>query len=328
MTKMTRGLWLTAAASIAFAMGCGGGGGDTDAGSGCTTDSACGTGKVCHPVLKSCVASCTGSVDCPASAKTCARMDGTAGTTAAPGFCQCTTDAICASGTANQVCNQATKQCSDKCTSNLSCPTGSTCNATTGVCGATVATDSGTGDAGTMTDAGVACSLNNPQPDTCGYANACGASMTCQDAVNDSACANITAAITAGNYTAWNPATSTGPVIYTHSDDSDVAAGCTGATDVAFTTTIYAYAGANYTFPATIGAATQLSYYRSNGTRVAVNNNLVGSATNAWSHYIISNSGKNVEIKLTLCAPQGTTSLTAGFAFSNGNAYCADLTRN
>jgi len=109
-------------------------------------------------------------------------------------------------------------------------------------------------------------------------------------------------------------------------DDADVAAGCTGATDVAFTTTVYAYAGPNYTFPATIGAATQLTYYTSTGAVRPVNNVLVGSTSNAWSGYTVDNAGKNVSVKMTLCAPAGTTALTAGFAFSGGNAYCAPLT--
>ena len=96
---------------------------------------------------------------------------------------------------------------------------------------------------------------------------------------------------------------------------------------VPFTTTLYAYAGTT-NFTATIGAAVQLNYFKTTGAKQPVNNVLVGSASNAWSHYTMSNNGKNVEVKMTLCAPAGTTQLTAGFAFSGGNAYCINLTRN
>lgn len=307
MIYTNRGLWLAAAASIAFTMGCGGND-KPDGGTGsCTTDATCGTGKGCHPVLKTCVSTCTGATDCPSNEKTCAKINNSASS-----FCTCSTDALCANSNAGQICNAATSQCSAKCTAT-SCPSGFTCNMTSGQC---------TGGGMTM-DAGVSCTSTNPEPDVCGYANVCYTNNRCDAAANDT-CPNITMS----THTPWNPSTSTGPVIYNVVDDADVAAGCPGASgDVAFTLTLYAYAGPNYTFPATIGAATQLTYYTSQGTARPINNVVVGSQTNAWSHYIASNMGKNVEIKMTLCAPAGTTALTAGFAFSGGNAVCADLTR-
>ena len=328
----TRGLWLFAAASFAFAMGCGGTP-TPDAGPGfCSSDTQCGSTEVCHPVLKTCVRSCTGSSTCPSEAKTCAKYDGTAATTASPGFCQCSTDALCSNVVAGNICSTATKQCRGKCVGVGGCPANYTCNETSGQC-VGGATDGGTDagvDAGVTTDGGTVCTLNNPQPDTCGYANACGAPVNlvshCQAAVNDS-CANITAAIGASNYTVWNPATSSGPVIYTGTDDPDVAAGCPGGTDVPFTTTLYAYAGTT-DFTPTITAAVPLSYFTSTGAKRPINGVQVGTTSNAWSHYTMSNNGKNAEIKMTLCAPAGTTTLTAGFAFSGGNAFCILLTQN
>lgn len=313
MIRFNRALWLSAAASVVFAMGCGGD--DTpDGGSGaCSTDATCGSGKACHPILKTCVATCSGSSDCPSSEKTCAKIANSAAS-----FCTCSTNELCAAAVGNNICNSATRQCSAKCTAN-SCPSGFTCNTTSGDCAAG-GTDAGT-DAG-VTDAGVACTSTNFEPDVCGYANVCYTNNLCDAASNDTTCANIASS----NFPGWNPASSTGPVIFNVTDDADVAAGCTGATDVAFTTTVYAYAGPNYTFPATIGAATQLTYYTSTGAVRPVNNVLVGSTSNAWSGYTIDNGGKNVSVKMTLCAPAGTTALTAGFAFSGGNAYCAPLT--
>lgn len=315
MNGINRALWLSAAATIAFATSCGGN--DTpDGGTGaCTTDATCGTGKGCHPILKSCVETCTGGMDCPSEAKTCTQINNSA-----KSFCACSTDLLCAASTAGNICNQALRSCTAKCTAT-SCPSGFTCDTASGQCSGGTTMDAGTGDAG------VPCNSNNPEPDVCGYAKVCYTDMKC-DVATDDRCPNITAAIAANAYTPWAPATSTGPVIFNVTDDADVAAGCPGAAgDVAFTLTLYAYAGPNYTFPATIGAATQLTYYTSTGAVRPINNVVVGSQTNAWSGYTISNAGKNVAIKMTLCAPAGTTMLTAGFAFTGGNAYCADLSR-
>jgi hypothetical protein len=316
MTNTNRGLWLAAAASftLGFAMSCGGT--DTpDAGTGaCTTDATCGSGKGCHPVLKTCVATCTGATDCPSNEKTCAKINNSASS-----FCTCSTDQLCAASNAGQICNAVTSQCSARCTAT-SCGSGSTCDMTTGQCSGGN-TDAGT-DAG-VTDAGVACTSANDEPDVCGYGNVCYTDMRCDSAVNDTACTNIAMS----THTPWNAATSTGPIIYNVTDDTDVAAGCTGATDVPFTLTVYAYAGTT-DFTANINQAVQLTYYTSTGAARPVNGVLVGTQMNAWSGYTVSNMGRNVAIKMTLCAPMGTTALTAGFGFSGGNAYCADLTRN
>lgn len=150
--------------------------------------------------------------------------------------------------------------------------------------------------------------------------------MVCHPAPDDR-CTNITAAIASSGYFPWDSQSISAPVIYAVSDDEDVASGCYGGL-VPFTTTLYAYAGPNYTFPDSIGAATALNYFTSTGTKVAVNGTLVGNTTNAWSHYLRSNNGKNAEITLTLCAPSGTIELVVGFAFSEGNAACLLLTHN
>ena len=66
MTKLNSGLWLTAAVALALTVGCGDLTG-SDGGSGCTSDTSCSTGDMCHPVLKTCVPTCTGSGDCPST---------------------------------------------------------------------------------------------------------------------------------------------------------------------------------------------------------------------------------------------------------------------
>lgn len=316
MTIINRALWLSAAATAVFAMGCGetsttDAGTDAGTGAGCTSDTQCSTGKVCHPVLKSCVASCTGSTDCPAAEKTCAKFDGTAATASSPGFCQCSTDALCSNSVAGNICSTATKQCTAKCTSS-SCPTGSTCNSTTGQCaggGTDAGSDAGT-DAGT--DAGVTCNTNNDQPDVCGYGSACTASMTCE-AIVDGTCANVAAR------PAWTSA-STGPVIFNIVDEADVAADC--AADNAFTMTVYAYAGSSpATFPAMKSALPGFFYYTSTGTQVDIPTNLLRQ-----SNYTVFAGSKVIGAKFTVCST-ATSSIVVGVGFTNGNGYCTTLTR-
>jgi hypothetical protein len=170
-----------------------------------------------------------------------------------------------------------------------------------------------------MLDAGVACSTSNPQPDTCGYGGTCYTDMRCGAVENDVACVNIAQAITKGNYSAWN-ATSTGPIIYVHVDEVDVADDCTGAT-TPFTVSLYAYAGTAL-FPTTKSGLPGFWYFDAGGNRTDI-----AAALLKPSNYTVSTDRKTMNAKFTLCAATGTTALAAGFAFTGGNAYCASLTR-
>jgi len=312
MTLGTKTLWLAAAAAALFAMGCGETSG-SDAGTDtCSSDANCATGKVCHPVLKECVTSCTGSADCPSSAKTCAKYDGTPGSTSAPGFCQCSTDQLCNDGsTGDRVCSTATKRCENKCTSSSMCPSGYTCNTGTGQCGMG-GTDAGS-DAGTG-DAGITCNSTNAQPDTCGYGSACTSSNTCEAITDDRSCSNIANS----GRPAWS-SSSTGPVIFNVVDEADVAADCTA--DNPFTVTVYAYAAPGQTFPPNKSNLPGFFYYTSSGTAVDIPTNLL--RTTGYTLY----SGNTVMgAKFTLCST-ATSSIVAGFGFTNGNGWCQTLTR-
>lgn len=185
-------------------------------------------------------------------------------------------------------------------------------------CGETTTGTDGGFDAGTS-DAGTACSIDNFQPDTCGYGNACNRDNACQEAVNDT-CGNITQAISKGNYTAWTTS-STGPIIYVHQDEPDVQADCADSTSP-FTVTLYAYAGPGYTFPQNKSGLSGFWYFTTTGNAVDIPINLLKADSD---HYSTSNSGKNMQAKFTLCGASGSTQLQAGFAFTNGNAYCASL---
>lgn len=330
MNGMTRGLWLSAAATIAiFTTACGDIG-PTDAGSGCSTDSNCATGKVCHPVLKSCVASCTGSSDCPAAEKTCAKFDGTAATASAPGFCQCSTDALCSNSVAGNICSTATLQCTAKCTSNASCPGTSTCNTTTGQCSGG-STDAGS-DAGMTMDAGtdaglpMTCTSSNTQPDVCGHGNVCTSANTCE-VVTDGTCTNIANGKSApGSTTPRTPfvaATSTGPVIFNVVDETtNDDAFCT-MSQTAFTFTVYAYSATGTTFPATGAGLSGFYYYRTDGSAVAMSSGVSFRP----SGYTQLAGGAMASVKLTLCSDTVVSSLQIGVGFTNGNGYCAMIAR-
>lgn len=310
-----KGLWLFAAAGLMLTVGCGDTDPKTDGGTGCSTDSNCGIGKVCHPLLKQCLNSCTVSNDCPSSAKTCARFDGTAPSDGGVGFCQCATDALCSAATANQICSTATKLCENKCTSS-SCPTGYSCDTASGQCKSGGAVDGGT-DAGV--DAGVTCNSSNAEPDVCGYGNVCTNINKCEPAAA-ATCANVS------THPAWT-VNSTGPVIFSVTDEADVAADCAADAGVnPFTLTLAAYAGRKEDggvnpFPTQKSDLPGFFYYTTTGTKVDIPLNLLKQ-----SNYSLFSNNSVMTAKFTLCSTS-TTSVVAGFGFTNGNPFCATLTR-
>ncbi|GMU63068.1 MAG: hypothetical protein AMXMBFR34_48310 [Myxococcaceae bacterium] len=321
MRNATRGLWLIAAVAAVFAMGCGETSG-SDAGTTCTSDASCGTGKVCHPVTKACVPSCTGSVDCPSTAKTCAKYDGTAGSASAPGFCQCSTDALCGG---NLVCSTATKMCENKCTSNSSCPSGFTCNTTTGQCasgGSDAGMDAGTACTGlsqctypevcNFTSGrcvtGASCNTAGAQPDTCGYAGYCTANSNCAQ-VEYPTCSNFGPST---RPVVFNPATSMGPITYyIEPDPSPATAVCFKGFFVhSFFLNVYR---TDTDWPPQLSAMPGAFYVRTDGTQQDITAGLPGS-------YYVPN-GKQLRLRKYLCATT-SSSLNAGFYYTNGNEAC------
>ncbi len=328
MKQLNREVWagLSSAAVVFLIVACGT---TPTPSSGCSTDADCGTGKMCHPLLKSCLATCTGSVDCPSSAKTCATFAGAAASDGgALAFCQCSTDALCG---ASQVCQDtSSKICTAKCAADADCGTGVKCNTTTGKCGGASSTDAGTKtDAGTATDAGVTCNSSN-EPDVCGYGNVCTSTNSCE-ALADGTCANVTAAKdptdTSANPRArptWTPANGTGPVVYNIVDEAtnDNGACGGGAADHPATVTVYAYAQSGFTFPAQRSALPGFWYFNSNGKPIDVTANF--DPTDTKKGYTVSSDGKNASIRLTLCG-SAVNPLPAAFGFTNGNAECVSI---
>jgi len=176
-------------------------------------------------------------------------------------------------------------------------------------------------DAGRTSDAGTVCNSANPEPDICGYGNVCNASNGC-DAIIEGTCSNVAAAVAKNNHTLWTRTTSTGPVIYKVVPAAAVQTDCANLTDggvpSAFTLTVYAYS--NSDFPANESNVQGFWYFPTNGNKVDVPGELLKP-----SNYTAS--GKNMSAKFTLCSTPGATTTQAAFAFTNGNAYCANLTK-
>lgn len=325
MIGINRGLWLTAAAAMAFAVGCGDNNSGTDAGNGCSTDANCGTGKACHPVLKECVTTCTGSSDCPASEKTC---DTVGGSTAK--FCKCSTDALCNTSVAGNICSTATFQCTAKCTANTNCPSGYTCDTASGQCkggstdaGTDAGVDAGTACTGLGTCAypevcdftasvckpGASCNMSDVQPSTCGYAGYCTANSNCAQ-VDAPTCANFSAS--GSNPAVFNPKTSTGPIIYyVETDTAPPAASCFKGFYVhSFYLNVYS----STDWPAQLTAMPGAWYVPTSGAKQDITAGLPGT-------YYVPN-GKTLRLRKYLCAKQ-STSFNAGFYYTGGNETCA-----
>lgn len=331
MIGINRGLWLAAATAMVFAVGCGDNN-NPDAGSGCSTDANCGTGKACHPVLKECVSTCTGASDCPASEKTCDSINGSTAK-----FCKCSTDALCNTSVAGNICSTATFQCTAKCTANSNCPSGSTCDTASGQCkgdNTDAGMDAGTMDAGTACNnvgictypqvcdftagrckAGATCNTANTQPDTCGYAGYCSVNSNCAQ-VSPPTCTNFPSGSAP---LAWNPASSTGPVIIGMTQVLALTSDgfCSAGAPVHGKIKVNAYdPGGNLD-----GETSQpaLTYYRTTGSPLSITMAEIQA-------YMSQANGNAATFDVNFCAPTGTTSLTVALAFANGNGACFTLT--
>jgi hypothetical protein len=317
-------------------------GGLADAGVSCVTDVMCGPSETCHPTLRQCIPACSGTVDCPDSAKSCATFSGAAPGGGARAFCQCSTDVLCDRGTPGQVCQPATKRCGARCQTALDCPGGASCEPTTGRCSGAVP-DAGVPDGGTgpcvpgscptgvcdptiqRCAAAAVCLAANPQPDTCAYGLVCSTSSVCGEAPRTTATACMNFA-TVSSPLRWDPATVSprGPVTtaFGPRGSNDLPA-CASANPVAFTFTTDLYAPGTTPFPAALELVPSgtLNYVRTDGQIVSLGVGPVRPTSGYASG--LSNNNRNLRLVWTVCAPTGTASLRAGFYALNGNAVCA-----
>ncbi len=320
MLKRIGLIGLTSAALTFVFAACGEGGGP--GGATCTSDADCATTEICHPQAQVCVQTCTSSADCPDSAKTCEAIDGTAGGDAGTGtsICKCTTDALCAGGNAlgsSTICSKAFEVCVTKCGSNTDCPSGFECDTATGQCAAAACDSNDDCPSGQTcnTSSGqcvvaASCSAANPPPDVCSYGQFCGAGDKCE-AVPEPTCSNFTMS---GHGASWDPATSTGPVIWslTQEGTTSAGAGCTN-----FSARVKAYRTTG-TFPTTRTAlAPTFHVVRPDGIEIDSSTVIDGTTIQ------VTNGGKNIEFVIKPCGTGMPYSL--GAHFDQGNETCASI---
>ena len=172
--------------------------------------------------------------------------------------------------------------------------------------------DAGTTDAGTE-EPGDACA--HPQPSECSYGSYCGSGGTCQ-AVPTPTCSNFS------SYPVpWDPATSSGPVIYAAdllsfaTDDTY----CPPTIPTRLRTRIRAYSTSGGLPKTASELASVFSYVRANGSSVG--------DTSLFSNIVTSEDLKNTEFEVSLCFSASQNPVTLGFYFEGGNAYCQTASR-
>lgn len=280
----------------------------------CSSDATCATKQMCHPVSKRCVPTCDTAMDCPSASQSCAAVMGSTSKT-----CQCTGDGMCG---ASQVC-QPFGLCTAKCAGASDCPSSYTCDTASGKCKLPsdpcgFGADAGTCTGGKLCDfaAGMCitaatCSTSNPQPDTCGYGNAC-VGTSCASAVSRPTCGNYTSANPAPSF---NPATSTGPIIYKVGPAMPAVptTNCfKGLTAAAWSLDLYRTDASNFPMQAT--ALGGIWYVRTDGTRIDL------TSMGFPASYYVAN-GKNASVRVYICGDVAP-SLAVGFYLTGGNEVC------
>lgn len=278
-------------------------GDDDPSGTTCSSNDDCAENEICHPDASVCVMTCTTGSDCPDTAKTCAALGGSS-SQANTLICQCSTDALCNSGsdgTGSLVCSELDNVCVPKCDSNDDCGSGRVCDTASGQCEED--------DTGPTTCSGTGQS-------TCLYGQFC-SSGTCTE-VPAPTCANFDPAQN-GKQPVWTPS-STGPIIYditqiSYTEDR----WCSGGVTPKARVRAYIPATSSLTFPQNIDDLSGFFYVRVNGTQEGGENDITPSS------YTVSNGGKNVEFTINFCPGAGSTRLSIGLYFTNGNEICALL---
>lgn len=342
----------------------------------CAGDGDCTTGNICHPLAKVCVTSCSDGNGCPNESKNCDSLTtggtktadgGTTGGTPSAKFCQCSTTALCGGGTdATIICAKEDKICTTKCTDSGQCGAGRTCNSATGDCETQAASGGGAGGGGGGSCDWSTCSSTASSASQCN-GSACGAGAACTG-TGKSSCANNSACYGSAcgwparpqpgnvglyncqnfftgshaNGPAWNPTSSTGPVIYevnklasgpgiadggaqcgtTQFNDPNSFCHCQfGSTE--FKTQIKAYKSTAWpttrTNWATQGPA--LFYVNTGGS----DDDVQSAPTSLLPNTGYNPAGNDVDVRVYHCLNGTAASFQPGFYFTGGNEFCKNL---
>ncbi len=307
MKKTRLGLYFLGAAAAGLVVACGGitdpEGGTT--GDPCDTSAECATGYACHPGLNTCEETCDNPTECAASTSVCASINSSEAK-----FCQCATgaagDETCTEASEGRTpyCNTKTLRCSatqeepegkaegEACSDTETCLEGLGCHPTLNTCQKT-------------------CDDTQTQPTVCAHGDWCAADDLCEP-VAAGTCANITSSS--------HVAGTTGPIIYAVTSVAPNESWCAAGT--AFTADVFAYAAAGSEFGAS--ASTGLaggSYYTTSGEARAL------TSLNSASGYSLIDGGKAMKMRVNFCSTSAVTSIAIGVGFTNGNGFCATVTR-
>lgn len=295
-------LVLTALGAMSGLMaGCGD---DTTSPGACSSNDECGESEICHPTAQVCVQTCTGAVDCPSTAKTCAPLGGS-GANANTMICQCSTDVLCNGGTGSEstdlVCSDLDNVCVTACTNNSECTGSRTCNTTTGQCE----------EGDTEPEPGQSCSGEGRT--TCAHGLIC-TSGTCSEPP----------APTCQNYTAFpNKADlgTTGPIIYKVDFVSATTEGTAGtfcaSSSAPKRLRIRVSAYSDTPFPQSSAELSDFFYILTTGGR---QNAPVSSSS---GNYSVSGTNRDqAQITVSLCVAADSRTNSSGFYFKDGNFAC------
>ncbi|AKJ06197.1 hypothetical protein ATI61_11060 [Archangium gephyra] len=262
----------------------------------CTDDSGCFASEICHPTAKVCVRTCTGSFDCPVSAKTCEAVN----STYTQKVCKCSTDTLCnvERATADLVCSNVERVCMPKCTTDAQCVTGKICNTATGYCEAKVTDTNGSPCSGTGQS-------------TCNYGTYCD-SRVCSP-LPAPTCPNYE------NFTNKSSLGTTGPILFgarvvgVTSDTSY----CPASSPTRVRIMLSAYS--SVPFPTTKDALGGFFRVSVAGSVVDAPQ-LVDSA--AGNYIVMGTNWERADIIVNLCASSSSVTLSTAFYFTNGNFLC------
>lgn len=260
----------------------------------CTQDADCLASELCHPTVKVCVQSCLSAADCPDSAKVCDALS----LSDSRQVCKCSTDALCNEGrsTSDRVCSFPDSVCRPKCTADEECTVTQRCDTTTGHC-------KPGGDSGAL--------CTEEGQSNCDYGTHFCKSNVCTP-LNIPICPNYE------NFPNKDRLGTTGPIFYAArqvsvSTDPVV---CGSATPKRVDVALSAYS--SVPFP-------MLKSELNGFFRVLVDGSTRDglSAVFPGNSYTVSGENRErMELVVSLCVEQESTTISGGFYFTDGSFIC------